>query len=337
MQFSQEDADLRLLRTPFSICWSSLTEIALSCEHRHGHHKIIKPLLSASLTTNVAQVKKWFKLIKKTFWMQLLLGLTSPASWSNSLLRPFSSSVSSAGRLGGGGWEQTHSVSTSRAEGFSDPGWTTYLREVRVHGAAHLSVGENLTWVKKIPRCCSGAGNLTLTQLQPSSRRTSWPGSLPRGGAGRWWAPAGILQEAAWIALTPPVCWCTSCCGPSTHGSGRSLSMLVPHSPEPPKAITGTFIVLKIIRREEERRWHEALLSVRVLGSSLTSYTAKPMVSMSRPSFLSFRLFFCIRAITTLHTSSSSSVSSSFSLNCGLLQNVSADWRFRGIKGHFGT
>lgn len=256
MQFSQEDADLRLLRTPFSICWSSLTEIALSCEHRHGHHKIIKPLLSASLTTNVAQVKKWFKLIKKTFWMQLLLGLTSPASWSNSLLRPFSSSVSSAGRLGGGGWEQTHSVSTSRAEGFSDPGWTTYLREVRVHGAAHLSVGENLTWVKKIPRCCSGAGNLTLTQLQPSSRRTSWPGSLPRGGAGRWWAPAGILQEAAWIALTPPVCWCTSCCGPSTHGSGRSLSMLVPHSPEPPKAITGTFIVLKIIRREEERRWH---------------------------------------------------------------------------------
>lgn len=59
----------------------------------------------------------------------------------------------------------------------------------------------------------------------------------------------------------------------------------------------------------------------------LTSYTAKPIVSRSRPSFLSFRLFFCIRAITTLQTSSSSSASSSSSLNCGLVQNVSADQR----------
>lgn len=62
----------------------------------------------------------------------------------------------------------------------------------------------------------------------------------------------------------------------------------------------------------------------------LTSYTANPMVSRSRPSFLSFRLFFCIRAMTTLHTSSSSSASSSCSLNCGLVQNVSADQR-RGV------
>lgn len=65
--------------------------------------------------------------------------------------------------------------------------------------------------------------------------------------------------------------------------------------------------------------------------AALTSYTAKPMVSRSMPSFLSWRLFFCISAITTLHTSSSSSASSSFSLNCGLVQNVSADWRVRAV------
>lgn len=55
--FVQEDADLRLLRTPFSICWSSLTEIALSYEHKTN------PLSGFSLTTNVAEVKKGFKQI----------------------------------------------------------------------------------------------------------------------------------------------------------------------------------------------------------------------------------------------------------------------------------
>lgn len=39
-------ADLRLLRTPFSICWSSLTEIAWSCKHGEKYiyglnHKIL--------------------------------------------------------------------------------------------------------------------------------------------------------------------------------------------------------------------------------------------------------------------------------------------------------
>lgn len=35
-----QGADSRLLRTPFSICWSSLTEIAWSCEHIYSlNHK----------------------------------------------------------------------------------------------------------------------------------------------------------------------------------------------------------------------------------------------------------------------------------------------------------
>ena len=73
----------------------------------------------------------------------------------------------------------------------------------------------------------------------------------------------------------------------------------------------------KTIRREIQR--------IKDVSFFLTSNTAKPMVSKSRPSFLSFRLFFCIRAITTLHVSSSSSASTSSSLNCGLVQKVSAD------------
>lgn len=84
----------------------------------------------------------------------------------------------------------------------------------------------------------------------------------------------------------------------------------------------------------KRKRLQAGVWGLNAFGFFLTSYSAKPMVSKSMPSFLSFRLFFCIRAIITLHTSSSSSASSSCSLNCGLVQNVSADWRCRDLVGN---
>lgn len=74
-------------------------------------------------------------------------------------------------------------------------------------------------------------------------------------------------------------------------------------------------------------KWYHRVGRKKKPSSSLTSYTAKPMVSKSSPSFLISRRFFCISAITTLHMSSSSSASCSLSLNCGLVQKVSADSR----------
>lgn len=74
-------------------------------------------------------------------------------------------------------------------------------------------------------------------------------------------------------------------------------------------------------------KWHHRVERKKKEAPPLTSYTVKPMVSKSSPSFLFSRRFFCISAITTLHMSSSSSASCSLSLNCGLVQKVSAQPR----------
>lgn len=57
-------ADLRLLRTPFSICWSSLTEIAWSCKHGENYiyilnHKILLLLSQKTLSGYWVCVTGW--------------------------------------------------------------------------------------------------------------------------------------------------------------------------------------------------------------------------------------------------------------------------------------
>lgn len=68
-------ADSRLLRTPFSICWSSLTEIAWSCEHIYDlNHKKNRLLLLLSHKSESDKVKKSHWVLKKGFgvsWLAL--------------------------------------------------------------------------------------------------------------------------------------------------------------------------------------------------------------------------------------------------------------------------
>lgn len=92
-----------------------------------------------------------------------------------------------------------------------------------------FSLGFKLYWrfvccLSFVPPCPNSTHSWRLTELRLSSRRRSWWGSRPHDGAGRWWGPAGISQEAVWSALRPPACWCRSCCELWTRGSGRSLS-----------------------------------------------------------------------------------------------------------------
>lgn len=65
------------------------------------------------------------------FWESWKVFLTDPASCSNSLLRPFSSSVSSSGGLGMGGCWKWYRLSTSRVESLTEQAiyyqWLIYL------------------------------------------------------------------------------------------------------------------------------------------------------------------------------------------------------------------
>lgn len=157
----QEEADSRLLRTPFSISCSSLTEMALSCQPGPPRKKT-HPSGSAS-TTNAAQVAQ----------SVLAAALRHPPAGQRASAGP--SPRPSPPRGGWGGEAESKHTPSAPAGPKTSPvqgGGLTSGRSASTLLPISLWGGEADMRGGGAPRA-SEAAHLTLTQLQPSSRRTS--------------------------------------------------------------------------------------------------------------------------------------------------------------------